>query len=490
METMVTNYPDKIKIAYDSGHINQYMRDKLCGISESGMTQDLMDDLAQDAISASEIGVSSDKDYNLYFFINHFIDDIMDDTFGTQLSPEERKDLCYYLFSHKDDKNFDFRDLTDVRILVHKWLCDKVENKKAYPNTVGMYKRNPIYNLDAWVNTLKNIYNDAHTKNISKDFATSWYTKGWDSDEKRNFINWMKYYESGNTEKYNVKNAKFVKEALGETGLSVPESWLRQRNVTTPQMSTIPAPTPQQTQKEREMELARKFKSKMKSRLRSLRKLLDSYNDIMSSQELDKLYDEISLLEKSISRLSAHATMQDCIIRSAARFETWGFKKEADFLYATAEETPNSILQSLPQQMESPEPDLPHGSTAVSIQSVISRLEGISKLLKSRDAIRELASIDILLNELGLASYFPELTDAQAKLIESFGYASNKIESIVAKLRGTGPKKPDAKPQPLVPPIKMPEIQVTKQPKQEIISPQDIMTKPVGKIEQKLPPTK
>ena len=51
--------------------------------------------------------------------------------------------------------------------------------------------------------------------------------------------------------------------------------------------------------------------------------------------------------------------------------------------------------------------------------------------------IRELATIDILLNELGLASYFTELTDAQSHLIEAFGYASNKVESAISKLRGT-----------------------------------------------------
>jgi hypothetical protein len=231
----------------------------------------------------------------------------------------------------------------------------------------------------------------------------------------------------------------------------------------------------------------------MKSRLRSLRRLLDKFNDVMSAHELDSVYDEINALEKSISRLNVYATMEDCVIRTANKFKAIGFDEGADFLTKVAEG--EDVVESLPAPVETPQPDLPQGGALVSLQTVISRLEGVSKMLKSRDAIRELASIDILLNELGLASYFPELTDAQAKLIESFGYASNKIESIVAKLRGTSktpsmPAGPKTPPMPKAPeaPMPMPGVEMpAAKPKPEPIRTEEVAEKPVGTVERKLP---
>ena len=167
----------------------------------------------------------------------------------------------------------------------------------------------------------------------------------------------------------------------------------------------------------------------------------------------------------------------------------------AEFLLKAAQE-PDEVMQALPAPT-SPHPDLPQGSPVqINTTTVINRLEGLSKILKSRDLVRELASIDILLNEMGIASYFPELTDAQAKLIESFGYASNKIESIIAKMRGGGQTKPKQPgmpgapqtPQPMKP-MKPQRPQRAPGPPQTAIDTRELMDRPVGEVKEKLPPT-
>jgi len=236
------------------------------------------------------------------------------------------------------------------------------------------------------------------------------------------------------------------------------------------------------TKREQEFEQAKSFRAKMKSRLRSLRRLLDRYNDILPGQSVDQLQDEMYALDKSISRLNVYSSMEDCVIRSANRMRRLGFIEGADELYKLAEEplSDEPVVESLPVA-ESPKPD----ASSVNLETVISRLEGLTKLLKSRDIIRDLASADILLNELGLASYFPELGDSQSKLIDAFSYASNRVESIVSKLRGTGKtlsQQPQRQQQPLLAPSAAPEKQMP--PK---MNTDELKSRPVGPLQKKLP---
>ena len=148
-----------------------------------------------------------------------------------------------------------------------------------------------------------------------------------------------------------------------------------------------------------------------------------------------------------------------------------------DFLIKIAEDAAESakhLVEHLPAPM-SPTPNLTSGTRPqIQVSTIVDRLEGISKVLKSRDIIRELAAIDILLNELGMASLFPELTDSQSKLIESFGYASNKIESAVAKLRGSGVSRPA--PASSAKPVQKQQMDTT-----------SLQTKPVGTVKKTSP---
>lgn len=491
---MTSKYIKRITQAYANGVINKYMFEKLVNAVDEAIDNDVYNELEQDAIDASEYGVSNDNDYNTHFFIGHFIDDILDDTFGVKVSPVEKKELHKYLFSNKNDK-YKLDNLTDYRILIHKWLCSRL-SKQAYPNIAGKQEKDVVYDLDKWISTLKSIYSMLKNKKTSRDSVINIHTEGWDIDEKSKFINWMKYYEGGNTEKYNVKNAKLKKEA--EPDLSIPSSWLynnERRDGNNINMSTY-KPDAEKTKREQELQQAMAFKKQMRARLLSLKRLLNKYNDILPSQNLEMVHDEMNNLEKSISKLNAYATMQDCVVRSANRINRFGFSEGANYLMKIAEDTAvgENVIKSIPEAVSN-EPNMQEGRPKFTVMTIISRLEGTSKALKSRDMIRELASIDILLNEMGMASYFPELTDAQSKLIESFGYASNKIEAIVAKLRGSGTSNPNKSNPPSANPTLIPGAPPAPQPvslskpeaPKEPIDTEEIMTKPVSEVKTEIP---
>jgi hypothetical protein len=218
-----------------------------------------------------------------------------------------------------------------------------------------------------------------------------------------------------------VKTANIIKTAFIPSSLNIPVSMEDPAN----RVNTFYA-NDGKTKKEQEMEKAKGIKSKMKSRLRSLKALLDKYNDLLPHQNIDKLHDEMVQLEKSIGKLNAYAALEDRIIRAATKFERLGFGVGAAMIKQAA-----GIDVGDETNIQDPK-------LKADVETVINKLEGISKVLKMRELVRELARVDIMLGEIGMASFFPEVTDSLSKLIEGFSYAGNRIEGVVAKLRGSG----------------------------------------------------
>lgn len=476
----------KIEDAKVSGKINDYMAEKLKKASEFGMTEQLLNDALEDAMDASSMGIDNDKDYGIRFYIVNLSDGILNDTFSKTIEPDRKEDLCRYALQVAKDEDFACDNLTDYRVLIHKWLCDK-HDKKAYPNIQGKFEHELVYDTDKWTAAAREIYTLWKQKKLGKAVAINMITSEWDSDELFKFLNWLRYYESGNAEKYNVKTA-LKKEAIDFTDLNLPQHMLDPATRSNQRPPTVNERVQQKTQQEEKIEQATMYKKQMKSRLRALWRLLDKYNDLLPASSVSDVMDELYRLDKSISMLNVYASMQDRTILAANRMSKFGFERGAEFLKKVAEEPPEAmpedpapeagsnqeVVRSIPEPVTSPNPEVANPEALVNVQTIISRLEGVGKKLKSRDTIRELASIDILLNELGMSSYFPEITDAQSKLIEAYGYASNKIESIAAKLRGsgtTGAKKP---------------AQAPEAPKQQLDA-NELRSKPVGNVEKQLP---
>ncbi len=72
----------------------------------------------------------------------------------------------------------------------------------------------------------------------------------------------------------------------------------------------------------------------------------------------------------------------------------------------------------------------------VTIADIVNELENLAKVFKVREIPRRLALVDMMLDSKGLASYFPALSEAQNKALESNNYISTRVEDILSKLRG------------------------------------------------------
>lgn len=72
----------------------------------------------------------------------------------------------------------------------------------------------------------------------------------------------------------------------------------------------------------------------------------------------------------------------------------------------------------------------------ITIADVVSKLEDVAKILKTREIPRQLAVVDMMLDRLGLATFFPTLSEATNKSLESNNYMLTRIEDVLAKLSG------------------------------------------------------
>jgi len=73
----------------------------------------------------------------------------------------------------------------------------------------------------------------------------------------------------------------------------------------------------------------------------------------------------------------------------------------------------------------------------ITVSDVVAKLEDLAKVFKTREIPRQLGIIDMMLDSLGIASYFPSLSEATNKALESNNYISTRVEDILSKLRGS-----------------------------------------------------
>lgn len=72
----------------------------------------------------------------------------------------------------------------------------------------------------------------------------------------------------------------------------------------------------------------------------------------------------------------------------------------------------------------------------ITVSDVITRLENLATIFKHREIARELGIVDMMLDKLGMASYFPNLAEAMQKALEANQYSLTRIEDILNKVRG------------------------------------------------------
>lgn len=73
----------------------------------------------------------------------------------------------------------------------------------------------------------------------------------------------------------------------------------------------------------------------------------------------------------------------------------------------------------------------------INVNDVVSRLEMLVSIYNKREIARQLAILDIMMDRLGLSSFFPALGEAMGKALESNQYIGSRLEGVLTKLKGS-----------------------------------------------------
>lgn len=445
------DFDSEIELALTYGLINEYAAEKLAAMVKSGITEELWQGAIDHYREATEAGVSNDKDFAIFFYIDLFADDLLKDLLGTSLSKEERADFKKFLFDNRDDLNL--TSLQSFKNAARNWADghDSLQ-KSAHPNSGRPVAPEAAYDIGKWAALFVQIQNMVRT-GFRLDAALERVAASLSVPEKYKFLLWANYHMKNEFSKYDVNEQIRARERVLRREVSmknkiasdgqyyyIPKLLSRPEPQPEPEMSLPALDRGYDDQYVVDFETAR---NKLMSRVFAIDKLLEKYRKVIKQEQIDAVEEALSELRKRIRKLRLASSMKDSIIKTANILEKLNFSDGAAELFAIAADEPPIPEVGTIKVVEREFGAVPPEQREVALDEAIKRLTDISAVLKNRDLVRSLAEIDLMLHKLRMASFFPEIQEAQSKLIDAFGYASNKVEDLLPKLRGGLQTQPD-----------------------------------------------
>lgn len=476
-----------------------YVIDMMGDVSGNGMDDELRQLADDDAAMLGRLGVGDERERNLAFYLDHFLDEFCGEM-GMPV-PADRNRVVAAAFS--DLRGGADVGLADIRSALYRAMGGKRAVKRAYPNVAGVMEANarPQRDVGKWVRTLGEIHAAEHVGE-SRDGARERLTEGWDPVEKLDFQQWLRFYERGDHEKYAGLRSEGQDAApAGQAPQTQP-----------------PMASPRRGRPKAETRTLADNQKALIGRLDAAKRLLRLFKPPIWPQERwNSIYRALSDLEQEIVSLRTTASMRDRIIRTAGLWTKAGFREGADVLLRIAQppdadvasqiekaltgreydikppgeatSAPGGIPEMPPPGGEAgmppppPEPGAapppPEGGAGApepppegmppeamgklpeppppppeqepgkpkpgkdenpyagaTTKDVLEVLEPLLKRFKEREVVRQLSKADMMMDALNIVSYFPELGEAIGRLIETDSYVGTRLEKVIGKLRG------------------------------------------------------
>jgi len=440
--------------ADDEVQINDYMKNMLVKAKDS-MDMEMWDEALDDAVTASELGVSNDRDFQIFHYIDLFVEDIAGEIFGERLSEKDEADLKKFMFGLRDE--VDYSNLVTFWAAILKWLGERRKTSKAYPNR-GVNGANFVQknNVTVWAKLAYNIQKEI-VKGKLEEEALYNAASLLHPEERLDFKAWYRFKFGKITNLYDV-NKIIQEQSEGKMNtrkasqskfayVHEDQSRYYLPDFQSPYEETAVASkvqTPEDViEKQRKLEEFNEARSKLVSRTFAIDKLLERYSESIGQDSISFIEDALNALRKKIRQLKCATIVRDTVIKTAGIVKKEGFGKEAKYLEASAYEFIGD--------RESLKKVAAEGLSGAS-GDIAQKLQQINIQLQRRDIVRDIARLDFQLHDMNASALFPELSDAQAKLIEATTYASNKLKDVIPKLRsqqqGAGEPAPGGAPPP------------------------------------------
>jgi hypothetical protein len=430
-------------------------------------------DLKKVMILYPEIEVLSSDDY--LHLIN--IHNILEAT-GKDID----SDMVKKAFEDRD--SLPLKTANDYFYLVTKTVAaNKTLKKMAYPMMMGALSEEPPeeFDLEKWAGLVYKIYDAVSAGDMSLNNAIDYYANTLDkrSGECDNFKKWVIYYNSGEHVKYNSSNNSIKKEADYQFPLNgggfYPSDVFGD-------LSRDEEGRPSDGEKQ-QFEVAKKkseekdeytsWKDKLHGAIRRIDKLLRMSDKWIDPDTIRELADLLHAFDLEVRGIRHVQTASDRAFNVAGKFKKLGFDQGSEVLMKYAQEVPmpeattgpEDLVPDVEDREDVPEPapdeELLPGTEEevpgveggsleralgpgranedeyeeiegdVTLEDASRKLEEIAARLADRRTIRNLAEFDIMLDKIGIASMFPELAEAQSKLIDAYSYALTRVTKML-----------------------------------------------------------
>ena len=256
----------------------------------------------------------------------------------------------------------------ELEMLFNKIMAKK-EKKQAYPNYEYNMYISPQHDVQKWINLLKDIYyQEKNNGNRSQTIINA--TANWPEKEKYDFLNWLKFYESGSHMKYKFAQNYYVNDSVpGYSGYFVPFNKEQEKPATNLDVNNAKDPSAHELSDGEKKKIIQKQRKKIISRLDSAEKLLRTdEGELFAGKEFDSLLSSLYDLKKKIqmmNKVSISTTIyDDMIIREANILNKHGFIKAANILYSLAQDAGSDLSNPNETAPSAAPPAAPTGPAA------------------------------------------------------------------------------------------------------------------------------
>lgn len=321
----------------------------------------MQSEIVKEAAEMSKLGINSSEDHKTFFYIIRHARQLSKELSGYNLHISKLSELSHLIFVNRQnfpvDTIFNFYKATAIAL-------NKMQipiKKLAYPQGDGVAYIQESRDIQKWMQAMREIY--ALGQSLEYDIATAFkaVTADWDKMEKKDFKNWMSFYEENAQNKY--KTAQENKYYQFGPGAMIPIDHLRAKLPNGPDMSQydrneVMVQHQQQTaQKDLEVKKKEEIKKKIKaiiSRLNAAERLatdpevqkdLQQCLDVGVPKWLEELQRVKRLVQLAPIKSYNSSILEDLVIKQANILQHQGFPKAAHQMRILAQ---NPVAETAP----------------------------------------------------------------------------------------------------------------------------------------------
>ena len=176
--------------------VNNFFRDRIANFNMADSKESRL--LVKRAIYLSSLGIGSEEVLQRFIIGKNHCRKL-----GANLSDH---DLCFIATNSSDDDEVLYK-------IVKSQLGESGIRKVAYPNPgLSPDSIQEEVNLNRWLDIVRRIYVDCRSGKRTKNNALKFYSNTLPKEERENFLNWMRYYMSGDNLKYSKKEDVYMKK--------------------------------------------------------------------------------------------------------------------------------------------------------------------------------------------------------------------------------------------------------------------------------------